>query len=440
MKVLLLGGGAREHAIGEALVKGGAELFVIAGNDNPGLRSLGNLEKHSEQDSDFVISWAKKHGIDLAVIGLEDPLKVGLPDALGDAGIPTVGPSADAARLETSKLFARDLMRRHQIDGLIEYRYFTAADELEAFLLAAGDKPYAVKPVGLTAGRGVRVMGVQLDSVDEAIEYGKAVIENRIGDEPGVILEEAHVGEEFTLQAFVDSNTIVPMPFVRDYKRAYEGDEGPNTGSMGSYSQADGRLSFVGPEESAKALNILHAVVQALRTDGIVYRGILYGQFMMTPDGLRVIEFNARFGDPEAMNVLPLLDTNFVDLCQAIVSDELSSVDVRFQSKATVCKYVTPPGYPDAPRVVPIDLDQDQIEAEGVKLYYAKVNERDGKLFSTPSRFAGFVGIAETIDSAEKAVERALTHVSGEYHVRHDIGTPALLNKLHVPDGQLVTG
>ena len=173
MKVLLLGGGAREHAIGEALVKGGAELFVIAGNDNPGLRSLGNLEKHSEQDSDFVISWAKKHGIDLAVIGLEDPLKVGLPDALGDAGIPTVGPSADAARLETSKLFARDLMRRHQIDGLIEYRYFTAADELEAFLLAAGDKPYAVKPVGLTAGRGVRVMGVQLDSVTKLSHTGR---------------------------------------------------------------------------------------------------------------------------------------------------------------------------------------------------------------------------------------------------------------------------
>ncbi len=427
MRVLLIGGGAREHAIGEALVRAGAELFVVAHNENPGLAEIakGFLDE-DEKNVAPIVAWATRQRIGMAVIGLEDPLKVGLPDDLMEAGIPTVGPTMAAARLETSKLFARELMRRHGIGGQVVYRYFTDADELRGFLVTT-DRRFALKPVGLTAGKGVRVMGIQLHSTEEAIEYGKKVIQERIGDVAGVVVEEAIEGEEFTLQAFVDGETVTPMPLVRDYKRAYEGDLGPNTGSMGSYSQVDGLLPFVTSRERDEALAILRGVVTALRDEGTVYRGILYGQFMMTEVGLRVVEFNARFGDPEAVNVLPLLETSLLEICEAIVGGSLSQCEIRFSPKATVCKYITPPNYPDDPQTVPIRLDRPRIEAEGVKLYFAKVQEKDGQLLTTPSRFAALVGIADSIADAEAAVERALAHVDGRFHVRHDIGKPTLL-------------
>ncbi|MEX1254894.1 MAG: phosphoribosylamine--glycine ligase [Dehalococcoidia bacterium] len=427
MRVLLIGGGAREHAIGEALVRAGAELFVVAHNENPGLAEIakGFLDE-DEKNVAPIVAWAAGQRIGMAVIGLEDPLKVGLPDDLAEAGIPTVGPTMAAARLETSKLFARELMRRHGIGGQVDYHYFTDADELRGFL-ATTDRRFALKPVGLTAGKGVRVMGIQLHSAEEAIEYGEKVIKERIGDAAGVVVEEAIEGEEFTLQAFVDGEAVIPMPLVRDYKRAYEGDLGPNTGSMGSYSQVDGLLPFVTGRERDEALAILRGVVAALRDEGTVYRGILYGQFMMTQAGVKVIEFNARFGDPEALNVLPLLENNFLEVCEGIISGGLSQYEMRFSPKATVCKYITPPNYPDNPEIVPIRLDRAGIEAEGVKLYFAKVQEKGEQLLTTPSRFAALVGVADSIPEAEEAVERALKHVEGRYHVRHDIGTAALL-------------
>ena len=430
-RVLLIGGGAREHALGEALCKTSrTELFVFAHNLNPGLEQIASEFKvGDEKNAALIVEWARSCRIDFAVIGLEDPLAVGVPDALEGAGIPTVGPVRAAARLETSKLFLRELMERHQIDGEVAYRFVTNEAELETYLRQSGHL-FALKPVGLTAGKGVKVMGVQLHSLDDAIAYGKEVIRTSIGGVAGVLLEERLEGAEFTLQAFVDGNTVAPMPLVKDYKLSEEGDTGENTGSMGSYSQANGSLDFVGSADRTRAVRILEAVVAALRSEKTRYKGIIYGQFMKTRAGVKLIEINARFGDPEAINVLSLLDTDFVDICSAILDGGLSKLPIQFARKATVCKYLTPPDYPKAPKEnAPISWDLPKIRKLGVQVLFAKVRFRMESISRLPHVRSRCLEWRIPFEKAHLQVEAALAFVHGEYHMRHDIGTQGLINR-----------
>jgi phosphoribosylamine--glycine ligase len=214
------------------------------------------------------------------------------------------------------------------------------------------------------------------------------------------------------------------MPLVQDHKRAFEGDEGPNTGGMGSYSDADHLLPFVQRDEYGKAVDIVKKMIAAMREEGCPYKGVLYSQFMLTRNGPKVIEYNARFGDPEAMNVLTILSSDFPDICQGIAGGHLNKVKVQFQNKATVCKYVVPQGYGTGSRAgLPIEVDEMAIEREGARLYYAMVDEVDGRILTTSSRAVGVVGVDDTLQTAEEACERALRFVKGEaIYVRHDIG------------------
>ena len=240
------------------------------------------------------------------------------------------------------------------------------------------------------------------------------------------VLEERLIGEEFTLQAFVDGEHLVPMPLVQDHKRAYGGDLGPNTGGMGSYSLQDHMLPFVSRPDYEKALRIMQDTVAAMRAEGTPYRGILYGQFMNTADGPKVIEFNARFGDPEAMNVLSIIESDFTEIVQRIIDGSLSPSDVSFANEATVCKYVVPEGYPEAPKVgEPIVLG----EYGDALLYCANVEERGGRLYTRTSRALAFVGVGETLEEAELIAERAASSVSGRVFHRSDIGTRESLEK-----------
>ena len=442
-RVLLVGGGAREHAIGEALCRSGnVQLLVVSNNDNPGLAKLAqdrnNFFKNSETDVKSIRKWAKDKAADFAVIGLEDPLEVALPDKLAEKGIPTMGPVKKAAVLETSKLFLRDLMQRYNILGQIPYRYFSDLRLLSEFLKSS-QKEYVLKPVGLTAGKGVKVMGVQLSSVDDAISYADEVISKKVGGVAGLIVEERVLGEEFTLQTIVDGETLLPMPLVKDFKRALEGDKGPNTGSMGSYSQANGLLPFITQIEYDRAVDILDRVVHALGSEGVTYKGILYGQFMKTEEGLKLIEINARFGDPEAINVLPLLQNDFVEVCHAVISGSLKNLDLRFAHKATVCKYITPPGYGFEPEAgVPLRIEMPKIESIGVKVYFAKLTEKNGELLTTTSRSVALLGIGDLVDEAESAVEQSLDYIHGKYHIRHDIGRTELIQSTRVKEIQSV--
>lgn len=423
MNILLVGGGGREHAIAHALCREkSVRLYSVMQNRNPGIIALSvDWVEHDENDIDWVAKWALERKIDLGVVGFEEPLGLGLCDKLEEIGVPALGPKKAAAQLETSKLFTRQLMSKYNIPGQAKHYHFTDADTLEKFLKSTNQE-FALKPIGLTAGKGVKVMGEHFASVKDAIEYGRDVIEKSIGGSSAILLEEKLIGEEFTLQCFVDGKTVSPMPLVQDYKRAFEGDKGPNTGGMGSYSFANGLLPFVTEGNFNIALGILKKIIESLAKEGIEYKGVLYGQFILTDQGLKLIEINARFGDPEAMNVLSLLETNFLEICKAIVEGSLDRLNIKFSNKATVCVYVTPKGYGDNPKAeMPLRVDETEIEKLKAHLYYAKVNIVEDIVLTTTSRALAVVGIADSIEQAYLMAEEALACVHGDYHVRHDI-------------------
>jgi phosphoribosylamine--glycine ligase len=242
----------------------------------------------------------------------------------------------------------------------------------------------------------------------------------------GVVLEERLIGEEFTLQAFVDGKHMTPMPLVQDHKRAFEGDIGPNTGGMGSYSMPDHMLPFVSATDYKKALAIMQSTVGTMERTGHPYKGILYGQFMNTAGGPKVIEFNARFGDPEAMNVLSLLSSDLSDIVVKITTGSLTAADVCFEQAATVCKYIVPSGYPDSPA----KGDPVTIGTPGeALLYYANIEEQGGKFSTLSSRTLAFVGTGPTLEEAEQRAERSASAVKGRVRYRRDIGTRALLEQ-----------
>jgi len=311
-------------------------------------------------------------------------------------------------------------MARNGIKGVPRFKVYEDSGDAYRYLEEFPDS--VIKPAGLTGGKGVKVMGEHLKTLQE----GKAYIEEVVKSGK-VVIEDRLQGEEVTIQAFVDGRNVVPMPTVQDHKRAYEDDNGPNTGGMGSYTDHTELLPFMFMEDYTEGVEIMKATVEALKKEmGIVYRGTLYGQFMITTDGMKVIEYNARFGDPEAMNVLTLLKTDFVDICQAMIDGSLDKINIEFERSATVCKYVVPKGYPDHPLK---DSPLTVLEKPEYKVYYASVNERDGKVYTTSSRSLAIVGVADTIAEAELLTEMGLSNVRGEFHARHDIGKEALIRK-----------
>ena len=429
-KVLLVGGGAREHAMAEAIVRSGGELYAILKNRNPGIIRLAKGHAlMSETEAEAIADKALEWGVQLAVVGPEAPLEAGVSDSLAEVGIPCASPSKKAAEIESSKAFMRKLLEDHAIPGRVQYRVFDNPRGLKTYIDRLGD--VVVKPVGLTGGKGVKVMGEHLADSDEAAEYAKEILDTRLGGAAKVLIEERCVGEEFSIMAFCDGNVAVPMPAIQDHKRAYEGDQGPNTGGMGTYSGENGLLPFLTKHDYEEAALIVQKILDALKAEGRAYTGAIYGQFMLTADGPRVIEVNARFGDPEAMNALTLLDSNYVDILWAMVEGSLSKQKVRFKPDATVCKYVVPEGYGTKSKVgVEIKVDQEAVEKAGAKLYYAAVNEEEGRILTTTSRSIGVVAAARTIGEANDAVEAALKHITGDHlYVRHDIGTKELVQK-----------
>ena len=373
-----------------------------------------------------VLAAAREHRPDFVVIGPEGPLALGVVDALqGKLGIPCIGPTRKLAQLESSKAFTRGLLRRHNIPGNPEHRVFRSLDGLEDYCRELGD--FVVKPDGLTAGKGVKVSGTHLQSAREGAEYAAEVLRTH----PVVVIEERLDGEEFSLQSFCDGAHVADMVVVQDHKRAFEGDLGPNTGGMGSYSCPDHRLPFLS-EEARRAASAINAAVAAAIAEetGETYRGILYGGFMLTRQGLRLLEYNARFGDPEALNVLSLLKTDLVDICEAIVRGTLDQLPVEFAPLATVCKYVVPEGYPDHPVTnTRISLGRVPAESERLKYYFAAVEQRAEGLYLTGSRAIGFVGIGPDLAQAEAIAESAASAVDGPVFHRKDIGTAALVQQ-----------
>jgi phosphoribosylamine--glycine ligase len=427
VNVLIIGHGAREHVIGEILVNGGATLFAFMSFKNAGLEDLSReIKIHSETDFKGIIDFAQGKNIDFAVIGPEAPLVVGIVDALEKGGIPCVGPKIEAAQLEGSKVFARNLLEKYSIKSNVKSKVFDSLDGVESYIKDMGEENIVVKPEGLTGGKGVKVYGDHLFSKKDILDYCQDLIKNK----NRFLIEEKCVGEEFTLQTFVDGKTVLGTPLVQDHKRAYEDDKGPNTGGMGSYSMNDHLMPFITQNDVDNALEDMKRTIAAVKAEtGVEYKGFLYGQFMKTVNGLKLIEYNSRFGDPEAMNVLPLLEGNLVDICWMIINGNLSQ-NFSFEKKATVCKYLAPEGYPVNPkRGEQIKINKEEIEKSGAKYYYASVYREGGKIFTTTSRAMGVLGISDSLEEAERIAETGVNCIEGKLFHRKDVGTLRLLQK-----------
>lgn len=426
MNVLIIGSGAREHAMAKALARSPRQpvLYAYGAQKNPGIAALCyHVQVGELTDATAIAAYAKQSDISLALIGPEAALAAGVADALWAANIPTVGPYRALAKIETSKQFARDLMKTHAIPGLPCYQVVHERDAARAFLETLGEGQYVIKADGLMGGKGVKVAGDHLASIEEALAFCDLFFEKQ----QSVLIEEKLVGQEFSFMMFCDGEHTLPMPLVQDHKRAYVNDKGPNTGGMGSYSDADHSLPFLTAVDVNAALAINQQVITALmRSTGLPYRGILYGSFIATANGVSVIEFNARFGDPEALNMLSILQSDFLTLCEAIVTGQLSPEHAVFSPLATVCKYAVPKGYPDAPmQDIPVDVDGVSDQAH---LFLGAVQQEGAKLVATGSRTAATVGIAATLSEAEQHAESDIRKIQGEVFHREDIGTARLIS------------
>lgn len=428
--ILLVGNGAREHAMAEAISRSSLHprLFSFMKANNPGIASLSEktlLGNYS--DLAAITGFATENKVELAVIGPEDPLGNGVVDALAACGIPAVGPNKSLARLETSKSFTRNLVSKYNIPGNPQFKVFTTDDGIEAFLNEL--EGIVLKPDGLTGGKGVLVQGDHFATKEEALSLCRQILK----ESSSVIVEEKFDGEEFSLQCLCDGKTVVGTPLVQDHKRRFDGDRGPNTGGMGSYSMPDHSMPFVKPSDIEEGLEITRQVAAALLAEtGSPYKGVMYGGFIATRNGAKLLEYNARFGDPEAMNILPLLQTDFLEVCRHIIAGTLDTLKIEFAPKATVCKYVVPKGYglpADHPDAASSRAKIEVGDVGKARLYYSSVDKKEDGLYLSSSRAIGIVGIADTLDEARKIAEEGVKAVKGPVAYREDIGTDALIRK-----------
>ncbi|HEY2913679.1 MAG TPA: phosphoribosylamine--glycine ligase [Candidatus Angelobacter sp.] len=428
-KILIYGKDARTDAIVDACFRSQhrPEIYVCTEFNNPGFlrksKGLRLLPKGGLSDLSAMVNVAEELRPDFVIVGPEEPLGAGLVDRLEQIGIPSVGPYLQLAQIETSKSWARELVSR--VEGRInpEYRIFKSASGLKEFLQELGG--FVIKPDGLTGGKGVRVSGEHLSSADEGVTYAKELLALH----PCIVAEQKLEGEEFSLQTISDGYSFVHCPLAQDHKRAFENDLGPNTGGMGSYSCSDWSLPFLRTFELEEAKRINCKVLNSVREEtGKPYRGVLYGNYIATREGVKLIEYNARFADPESMNILSILDTDFVDICEAVLSKSLAELKITFRRKATVCKYVVPEEYPGKPKEEErISVSQELFDREELRTYFAAVNSNPEGLYLTGSRAVALVGIGETLQEAERIAEKAANAIEGPVRHRKDVGSAKLV-------------
>ncbi len=421
-KILLIGGGAREHAIARALKKSKHKttIFYCAPYQNPGIDLLS--EKCCVihlSDHDGIIQFALEHLIDFVIIGPEAPLAAGLVDDFNTVKINCIGPTQSLAQIESSKGFARDLMREYHIEGAPQYQRFLTfdADTIKNYLQQLNNH-YVIKADGLCGGKGVKVSGEHLQSVDDALNYCREI-------NGSFVIEEKCIGVEFSLISFTDGETVLHFPPVQDHKRAFENDVGPNTGGMGSYTLENHLLPFLSEKEVKTAQTINEATLKALHNKyQKPYCGFLYGGFMLTKKGIKVIEFNARLGDPESINVLSILETDFVELCQSAIAKKLSHLKLTCAHQATVVKYIVPNGYPE--KSIESEITINQLSDQH---YFGAVKSDHDRLIMTGSRAIAVLGKGDTLFEAEKQAESLASDIQGDVFYRQDIGTQPLIDR-----------
>ena len=418
MKVLVVGGGGREHAICWKLSQSPdvSELFCAPGN--AGIAQLAQCVSIPATDIDSLVTWSVEHQIEFVVVAPDDPLALGMVDALETAGIPAFGPKQNAAIIEASKIFSKNLMEKYHIPTA-KYKTFTEIGPALDYIQAQG-APIVVKADGLALGKGV----VVAQTLEEAQQAVHAMMEDGKFGASGskVVIEECMTGPEVTVLAFADGEHIVPMPSSQDHKRAYDGNQGPNTGGMGAISPSPNYT----PELAQRCMEeIFLPTMAALKAEGRPFQGVLYFGLMLTPDGPKVIEYNARFGDPECQAVLSLLESDLLHIFRACREGTLNQVDIRWKDSAACCLVLASGGYPLSYQSGYPITGIEQAEAVGqVNVFHAGTALDDqGRLVTKGGRVLGVTAVAADLEQAIDCAYQAGRHISfTNMHFRHDIG------------------
>ena len=421
MKVLVVGGGGREHALVRKIKESKKvdEIFCTPGNG--GISYDAKCFDVAATDIEGVVNLAKEIKADLVVVAPDDPLVAGMVDALNEAGFKTFGPRANAAIIEGSKVFSKELMQKYNIPTA-EYKVFDNAEEAIDYIKERNEFPTVIKADGLALGKGVIIP----ENLDDAIAGVKEIMEDKIFGASGnnIVVEEVLTGPEVSVLAFTDGKCVKPMVSSMDHKRALDGDKGLNTGGMGTVSPNPYYTQDVAKECMDK---IFIPTINAMNNEGRTFKGCLYFGLMITPKGPKVIEYNCRFGDPETQVVLPRLKTDIVDIFEAIDNETLSDLDVEWSDDACACVIMASGGYPKSyPKGIEITgLSNGQLD--GVTVYHAGTKLQDNKLVTSGGRVLGVTALGDTLENALKksydAVEKI--HFEGA-HYRRDIGKRAL--------------
>jgi len=396
MKILIVGSGGREHAITWKVSQSpkAEKIFVLPGN--PGTAQIAeNVGGISMDDHFAIVHFCEKNKVDLVIVGPEAPLANGLADSLTGAGIRCFGPNQAAAEIEASKVFAKNFMARHQIPTA-RYATFSRFEEALAYLQSV-DYPVVIKASGLAAGKGV----ILPETAEEARSALENILVNKTFGDAGteVVVEERLIGQEVSLMAFTDGTSVVPMLPAQDHKRLLDGDEGPNTGGMGAYAPA--------PIFTAEMMNeaiekVLKPAVHGLKSEGNPFVGVLYAGLMLTPNGVRVLEFNCRFGDPETQVVLPLLETDLLEIAEACVNGNLASTNIRWKNGSAVCVVLASKGYPE--KVESGKLATIETLPDDMVCFHAGTKSENGNLITSGGRVFGLIAWADKLDVAIKNV------------------------------------
>ncbi|MHB1342674.1 MAG: phosphoribosylamine--glycine ligase [Coriobacteriia bacterium] len=421
MRILVLGGGGREHAIVEALSRSAHKPEIFCAPGNGGTAALATNVAVAFDDPAAPLDWIERvGGVDLVVVGPEEPLVMGIGNLLGAFGVACFGPTADGAELEGSKWFAKELMAKYDIPTA-HAEVFDSEDNAVVYIEMHG-APLVVKADGLAAGKGVTVAQTEEDArraVHESFDgaFGQA------GEV--VVIEDLLIGPECSLLAFTDGETVLPMVPAQDHKRAFDGDEGPNTGGMGVYTP----VPAVDEATLAEMISILERTVAGLREDGITYKGVLYGGFILTDEGPKVLEYNVRFGDPETQVVLPRLKTDLIDIMLATVEGRLKDITLEWSDDAAVSVVLASGGYPsEYEKDKPIFGVEQAEKVPGVTVYHAGTRRtEDGPLVTDGGRVLNVTALAPTMAEARSRAYEAVAKISFDgMQYRTDIGLKAL--------------
>lgn len=420
MKVLVVGGGGREHALVWKIKQSPRVSAVFCAPGNAGIARYAECINIGAEDVEGLLTFARNNGIDLTVVGPEAPLTLGLADKFRSAGLKIFGASQKAAEIEGSKVLAKKLMAKYNIPTAA-YADFTEAPKAIAYIKEIG-APCVVKADGLAAGKGVIV------AMDEetAIDAVKMIMEDRVFGESGsrVVIEEYLEGEEVSILAFTDGTAVIPMVSSQDHKRIFDHDEGPNTGGMGAYSPAPVYTKEIEPFVFER---ILKPTIDGMKAEGREYEGVLYAGLMITKDGPKVLEYNARFGDPETQAVLTRLETDLVEIIEAIVDKRLGGMEIRWRDEAAVCVVMASGGYPGSYQKGFVISGLDEAEATGAIVFHAGTALKDGKIVNSGGRVLGVTALGDTIPQAIDNVYQAVEKITWEgVQYRKDIGQKSL--------------